>query len=139
MTGEVAVAPGGSRSEREWLAPATFQGSLPVTIVAPPESDQDPAPPSKEPPGARLYGVLSPHGLNGWVVGFGVQSGADATSSPALALGALAPSAATASEAAIKAGAKSIAHGAIIGAITPLRHGHTSTQGGNVRLSNERP
>ena len=111
MTGEVAVAPGGSRSEREWLEPATFQGSLPVTSEAPPLSDHDPAPPSKEPPGARLYGVLSPHGANGCVVGFGVQSGADATSRPALALGAPAASATTAREGGDDGGAKSVAHG----------------------------
>ncbi len=54
MTGDVAVAPGGSRSERESVAPATFHGSLPETSDAPPLSDHDPAPPSKEPPGARL-------------------------------------------------------------------------------------
>jgi hypothetical protein len=54
-TGDVAVAPGGSRSEREWVASATFQGSLPLTSDAPPPSDHDPAPPSKAPPGARLY------------------------------------------------------------------------------------
>ena len=103
MTGEVAVAPGGSRSEREWVEPATFQGSLPVTSDAPPASDHDPAPPSKEPPGARLYGVLSFHGVNGWTVGFGVQSGAEATSNPALALDANAASETTATEAAITA------------------------------------
>jgi hypothetical protein len=50
-----------------------------------------------------LYWVVSPQGLNGCVVGFGVQSGADATSRPALALGAIAPSDTTATEAAIKA------------------------------------
>ena len=51
--------------------------------------------------------MLSPHGANGWVVGFGVQSGADSTSRPALALGAPAASAATATDGGEEGGAKS--------------------------------
>jgi hypothetical protein len=52
MTGEVAVAPGGRRSERASPEPLTFQGSFPLTTEAPPVSFQPGWPASKDPPGA---------------------------------------------------------------------------------------
>jgi hypothetical protein len=76
--------------------------SLPVTTDAPPLRLHEGEPASKAPPGASWYWPLSPHFANGWLVGCGEQSGADATSRPALALGAPAASATTAREAAMK-------------------------------------
>src|SRR5215211_2865291 len=102
IVGEVARAPGGSFSERVWPAPATFHGSLPLAIEAPPDSDQDGVSASNDPPGARLYGEVSPQRANGCDVGWGVQSGADFTRTPALALVALIARVRTASEPAMK-------------------------------------
>src|SRR3954470_20091516 len=86
MAGLVAVAPAGSESEDE--PPATFQGSLPDTTFAPPDSVQACVPGSNEPPGTVVYEALSPNPANGVLSAFALQLRAVDTSSPAFAVGA---------------------------------------------------
>src|SRR3954454_7256371 len=86
MAGLVAVAPAGS--EREEEPPATFQGSLPDTTFAPPDSVQACVAGSNEPPGTVVYEALSPNPANGVLSAFASQLRAVDTSSPAFAVGA---------------------------------------------------
>src|SRR3954454_4128204 len=101
--GLVAVAPAGSDSARDCERPPTSQGSLPDTILAPPDRVHVGAPDSKEPPGTDVYHARSPKPVNGWLKLFWLQLLAVETRTPALAGAAETANAAIAAPAATRA------------------------------------
>src|SRR5919197_1971460 len=91
MAGLVAELPAGSESECE-PPPLTLNDSLPDTTDAPPVSVHPAAPPSKSPPGARVYWAKSSHFVNGRSIVWPSHGWVSEESRPAWAWGAAAVS-----------------------------------------------